>query len=213
MSTPSYTRVSLAARLANFLPNPAYYQTVDFNDSIQDGLDEVAALTGCVYASATLPFQANLTYYDMLTLLPNYIGVIAIFNSVYKRWMFPTSLRKLQQVRFDWETASGPPYWFVPVSHRYIAIFMHPAVSDYGNMQVFYRASAPNPLTDSTILPIPDDHIHALEGYCITDLWEQNQEWDKASEYLQNSYIPDCEKLKIYIQNRTNTGRQQRLMD
>lgn len=207
------TRVDLAARLQNFFQNPNYYQSVDLNDSIQDGLDEVCALTGCVFASATLPFQGNKTYYDLLTLLPNYVGVFAIFNSVIKRWLYPTSLRKLQNVRYDWETAYGTPYWFVPVTHRYIAIFMKPNVSNYGNMQIFYRASAPSPLTDQITLPIPDDHIHSLESYCITDLLEQNQEFQKAMEYFESGYLPDADKLRIYMQNKRNIGRQQRLMD
>lgn len=207
------TRVDLTARLVNYLPNTTYYQTQDFNDSIQDGLDELAALTGCIYASATLPFVSGVSYYDMLTLLPNYIGVIAIFNSVIKRWLIPTSLRKLAQVRWDWETAYGTPYWFVPVNHRYVAIFMKPLTSAYGNMQIFYRASAPSPLTDTTELPIPDDHIHALESYVLTDLWEQNQEFSKAMAYFQEGYLPDSDKLRIYIQSKRNPGRMQRLMD
>ena len=208
----SFTRLDLESRLANFFPNNQYYQQFDFQDSIQDGSDELCAFTGCVMDSATIPFTAGVTYYDMLTLIPNYIGVIAIFNSVYKRWMFPTSLRKLAQVRWDWETAFGPPYWFAPVSHRYIAIFMKPGQPGYGNMQVFYRASGPNPLQDTTPIPIPDDHIQSIEEYCITDLLEQEQEWTKASKYFQ-SYQENCEKLKIYIQSRRNIGRQQRFMD
>lgn len=208
----SFNRVDLTGRLQNFFPNTQYYQTVDYNDSIQDGSDELCAFTGCVMDSVTLPFQSMVTYYDMLTLIPNYIGVIAIFNSNYKRWMFPSSLRKFAQVRWDWETAFGSPYWFAPVSHRYVAIFMKPAVPNYGNMQVFYRASGPNPLMDTTPIPIPDDSVQAIEGYCITDLLEQEQEWSKASQYFK-SYQEDCEKLKIYIQSRRNIGRQQRLMD
>lgn len=206
-----YNRVQLTSRLQNFFSNPVYYQSVDFNDSIQDGLDEIAAVTGVVYASATLAFTKNTSYYDMLTLLPNYIGVIAVFNSSINRWMIPTSLTKLNQARWDWEVAGGTPYWYVPVNHRYMAIYMKPLADGYGNMQVFYRASAPT-LTDSTNIPIPDDHIQALESYVISDLWEQNQEFSKASDYLQTSYLPDVETLRIYIKNRRDPDRQVRLM-
>lgn len=205
------TRVDLTARLQNYLPNTTYYQPIDFNDSIQDGLSEVAALTGCVYNTATIPFTANRTYYDFLTLLPDYIGVVAIFNSVIRRWLFPTSLTKLNQARWDWEVAGGTPYWFVPINHRYVAIYMKPLTVGYGNMYVFYRAAAPT-LTDTTLLPVPADHIQALEGYVLTDLWEQNQEFSKASEYIQSSYLPDIEKLRVYIQSKRDTDRQIRLM-
>ena len=207
------TRIDLANRVKNFLPNTTYYQNFDFNDSIQDGLDEICAFSGCVYASATLSYLPNKTYYDMLGLLPNYIGVIAIFSNPIKRWLFPTSLRKLAEVRWDWETAIGTPYWFVPVSHRYVAIWMKPGSPNYGTFNIFYKASGPSPLTDTTAIPIPDDHIQALDSYVVTDLWEQNQEFNKATSFFQQSYQKDLDNLRTYIQSKTNIGRQQRLMD
>lgn len=199
------TRVDIQVRLQNFFQNPQYYQTIDMNDSIQDGMDEIAAATGCIFQSATLPFTANTTYYDLLTLLPNYLGVVAIYNAVINRWLLVTSILKINQVRIDWETAAGTPYYFVPVSHRYIAIYKKPIVPDYGNMYIFYVASAPL-LTDSTPIPIPDDHIQALESYNIQDLWEQNQEWTKASNYF-DTYRKNIETLRVYMQNKRNPGR------
>lgn len=206
-----FNRVQLAARIQNFLSNPSYYQSIDFNDSIQDGFDEIAAVTGVIYNQAVVPFTALTSYYDMLSLLPDYIGVVAVFNSAISRWMIPTSLTKLNQARWDWEVAGGTPYWYVPVNHRYMAIYMKPLQPAYGNMYVFYRASAPV-LQDSTNIAIPDDHIQALENYVLTDLWEQNQEFSKASDYLQTSYLPDIENLRVYIQNRRDPDRQIRLM-
>lgn len=203
----------MQVRLQNQFNNPTYYDVQSMNDSIQDGMDEVAAFTGCIWASATLPFVNNLTYYDLLTLLPNYIGVYAIFNTVIKRWLIPTSVKHLDQVRIDWESAYGTPYYFVPVSHRYIAIYKKPNIgfnnqntTNYGNMFVYYLASAPL-LTDNIEIPIPDDHITALESYSIKDLWEQNQEFSKASQYLQ-TYINNIEALRVLMKNRRNSDRQ-----
>jgi len=170
------------------------------NDSIQDGVDEICAFTGCIYASATINFAAGKSYYDLLTLLPNYIGVVAIFNNNIKRWLIPTSQRKLDQDRIDWETALGTPYYFVPISHRYVAIYKKPGAAGYGNMFVFYRAAAPT-LVDATNIPIPDDHLTALENYCVTDLFEQNQEFIKARNHLE-SYINDLESLRVYMRNK-----------
>jgi len=200
------TRVDLQNRLANQFNNSSYYDTQSVNDSIQDGLDEVVAFSGCVYASAQLPFQQNVSYYDLLSLLPNYIGVIAIFNRVINRFLIPTSVKHLDQVRIDWETAYGTPYYFVPISHRYVAIYKKPGGVNYGNFIIFYIASAPL-LDDNTPIPIPDDHITALESYNIMDLWEMQQEFDKASEYLE-TYNTNIETLRVYIKNRRNSDRQ-----
>lgn len=203
------TRVDLQTRLQNHFNNPNYYDVQSLNDSIQDGMDEVAAFTGCIYASASLPFTINVSYYDMLTLLPNYIGVVAIFNAVINRWLIPTSEKHLDQVRIDWESAYGTPYYFYPKNHRYVAIYKKPANVGYGNMYVYYMASAPL-LNDSTPIPIPDDHITALESYCIRDLWEQQQEFGKASDYTE-VYGKNLETLRVYMRNRRNSDRQMSL--
>jgi hypothetical protein len=202
---PPNTRLTVEANLAAKFNNPNYYQTVDFTDSIQDGVDEIAAFTGCIYKSAVLPFTQYTTYYDLLTLLPDYIGVVAMFNSVINRWMYWTSLKKFNQCRIDWDTVYGTPFYWTPINHRYVAIFMKPSVTNYGNLYVFYRAAAPL-LTDVTPVPIPDEHMIALENYCETDLWEQAQEFTKA-ETKFNEYKASLEKLRVLMRNQRNRDR------
>jgi hypothetical protein len=199
------TRLDLAKKLQNQFNNTVYYTTDDLNASMQDGVDEVCAVTGCIYKSAALPFTQYTTYYDMLTLLPDYIGIVAMWNNVIKRWMFPTSLRKLNEQREDWDSSYGTPYYFCPITHRYVAIWLKPGVVNYGNMFVFYRAAAPA-LTDTTPIPIPDEHITALELYSITDLWEQAQEWGKASDSVQD-YMKNLEALRVLMRNKRDPDR------
>lgn len=199
------TRVDVTNRLKLHFQNNVYYTSIDFNDSIQDGLDEIVPFTGCVYGSVTLPFVNNLTYYDLLTMIPNYVGVIAIFNNVIKRFLIPTSITKLDQDRIDWECCAGTPYYFCPVNHRYVAIYKKPITDAYGDMFIYYRASAPL-LNDATIIPIPEDHVYALEAYATCDLLEQNQEFTKASKMLK-TYQSNLEELHLYMRNKRNPDR------
>lgn len=194
------TRRDVAAKLANQFNNSVYYDEQAVMDSIQDGMDEVAAVSGCVYKSAAIPFTQYTTYYDLLTLLPDYIGVVAVWNNVIRRWMFPTSLKKLNQIRLDWDVQFGTPYYFCPISHRYMAIWLKPGVANYGMMYVYYIAAAPQ-LADETEIPIPDEHVTALELYSVTDLWEQAQEWGKAADSL-NDYINNLENLRVLMKNK-----------
>ena len=198
------TRVDLQGRLRLFFNNDQYYQGIDFNDSIQDGWDEVNAFAGCSFATATIPIQANRTYYDLGTILGNYVGLYAIFNTQFNRFMIPISERKLDQFRIDWETAIGTPWYFWPVNYRYIAIYKKPG-SSTGNFYVFYLASAPT-LDDTTTITIPDDHIQALENYNITDLLEMQQEWGKASAMF-DTYVSNLESLRILMRNKRNPDR------
>lgn len=203
------TRVQLQARLNNYFQNVPYYDPASVNDTLQDGLDEVVAFSGAGYNSAVIPFQANLTYYDLRSILPDYIGVYAIFNRTMNRWMFPTSLRKLDQVRIDWEASIGTPYYFVPISYRYIAIWMKPGVPQYGNMFILYRSSAPT-LDDNSQIPLPDDHIQCLENYAIQDLWEMQQEFTKAGLAMPQ-YQQSLETLTTYMREKQNPSRAQAL--
>lgn len=194
------TRLDIQNSIQLYLNNPTYYTTLDMNDSIQDGVDEICAFSGCIWKSATIPFVANKSYYDLLTLIPDYIGVVAIFNNTIKRWLLPQSRRKFNQDRIDWESAVGVPYYFDVVSHRYMVIYKKPGAANYGNMFVFYRAAATT-LADTTNIPIPEDHLTALENYCVADLWEQNQEFTKGSERLKE-YIEDLQQLQVYMHSR-----------
>lgn len=203
------TRVELQARLQNYFNNSTYWDIPSMNDVIQDGIDEVMAFSGAGYNSAVIPFQKNLTYYDMLTICPDYIGVYAIFNRVMNRWMFPTSLRKLDNVRQDWEASQGTPYYFVPISHRYVAIWMHPSVPNYGNMFMLYRSSAPT-LFDNTQIPLPEDHITTLEQFSIQEMWEMQQEFTKAG-IMMPQYEKNLAELTTYMREKQNPGRTQSL--
>lgn len=199
------TRVEHRQRLLNFLGNPVYYTDQDLNDSIQDGVDEICAFTGAIYKSAVLPFTQYTTYYDLLTLLPDYIGAVAIFNRTIKRFLIPSSLKKFNNSRIDWDTAYGTPIYFAPISHRYVAIYRKPSVIGYGDMVVFYRAAAPT-LSDSTPIPIPDEHLTCLESYNFVDLFEQAEEFTKAGSYFKN-YLEDLNELRVLMRNQRNSDR------
>lgn len=197
------TRGELVTRLRNYFENNVYFSTDDFLVSLQDAYDEAAAFSGCILKATNIPYEQDLSYYDMIDKIPDFVGVFAIFNSVTKRWMTPVSMIKLDRHRVDWETAYGTPEYFSVVSHRFLAIYRKPSTADYGDMFVYYVAAAPTLASDADVIQIPDDLAAVLEDYSVTDLQEQQQEWAKASEYL-----------KIYSASLTdlrNWANQQRL--
>lgn len=199
------TRTDQETRLRNYFENNDYYSSLDFLNSIQDGYDEVIAFSGCIVKAAVLPFTNNLTYYDLLTLLPDYIGLISLFNVLTKRWMVPTSERKLDKLRPDWETCYGTPELFYPVNHRYMAIYRKPNTNGYGNFFIYYIASAPT-LGASDLIQIPPDFNNALEDYCITDLQEQAQEFSKALVRFE-SYQENLSQLQRWAKSQRQPDR------
>jgi len=201
----SFDRLSVKTKVAAFFNNPTYYTAIDLNDSIQDGSDEIIAFTGCNYGTAVIPFVKDLSYYDFMALIPDFIGVVAIFNSVTKRWMIPESVRKLDNIREDWECSIGTPEYFSLINHRYVVIYRKPGIVSYGNMYVLYKASCPT-LADSTTIPIPLEYSALIEEYVQTDLWEQQQEFTKASKCFKD-YISDLAKLHNLVHNKIQMDR------
>ncbi len=199
------TRAEQEIRLRNYFENNEYYSSFDMLNSIQDGYDEVIAFSGCIVKAATLPFTAGLTYYDLLTLLPDYIGLISLYNTLTNRWMCPTGERKLDKLRPDWETCYGTPELFYPVNHRFMAIYRKPIAVGYGNFYIYYIASAPT-LAAGDLIQIPTDYVSALEDYCITDLQEQAQEFTKALTRFE-SYQENLHQLQRWAKSSRQPDR------
>lgn len=199
------TRLDVQDHVQEFFQNTTYYQDQDLNAAIQDGLDEICAITGCLWGSTTLPFQQGKTYYDFYSLIPDYLGVYAIFNQAVKRWLIPTSLRKLSETRVDWDTAYGTPWYFASINFRYVAIWRKPNSPNYGDMNIFYLKQAPI-LYDNTDIPILLDHFNDLEMYVETDLLEQNEEFSQATTLFKD-YQSNLAEYKNVIGSKRNLGR------
>lgn len=200
------TRLEAVTRLRNYFENNVYFSTDDFLASLQDGYDEVAAFSGCIIKAINLPYTQYISYYDMIALVPDFIGTFAIFNSVTKRWMSPVSLKKLDRHRQDWETAYGTPEYFANVSHRYVAIYRKPSAVGYGDMWLYYVAAASTLTSDSDLIQIPDEYVTVLEDYNIVDLQEQQQEWAKAGKYLE-TYMSGLSDLRSWAKGKRLPAR------
>ena len=200
------TRLELVTRLRNYFENNVYFSTNDFLASIQDGYDEAAAFSGVIIKATNLAFTQYVSYYDMIALVPDFIGTFAIFNSVTKRWLSPVSQKMLDLHRQDWETAYGTPEYFSTISHRYVAIYRKPGTTGYGDMWLYYVAAAPTLSADSDVILISDEYATVLEDYSITDLQEQQQEWTKAGKYFQ-TYAQSLNSLKSWAKGKRLPAR------
>jgi hypothetical protein len=178
----------------------SYYSPIDFVDSIQDAYDEVVANTGVILKSETVDLQANLSYYDMRTLLPDFLCIMGAWSVSQKRWLIPVSYRELDDIRDDWELAIGSPYLFCPVNYRYITIYPKPS-STTGQLYIFYKATA-DVLAGDTIPQIPIELSEAiLREYVIGDLHEQQMEFTKA-QMRWEIYVQKMQELVKLMASR-----------
>lgn len=155
--------------------------TLDIIPSIQDGYNLTAALCETIENRQDVNFQGGLVIYDFSTLITDYLRVYGIFNNQTNRWLEPTTLMRLWQIRDDWELTNGDPYYFWPISYQHVALFPVPATS-VGSMTVMFKAKAAT-LTANTTPEIPESNIDALENFATADLLTQCEEFIKALKW------------------------------
>jgi hypothetical protein len=172
----STLRADIRSNLAD--QNITFYTDTDILDAIQDGCDQVITKTGLVEKFVDVPFQANVGYYDLFSLIADYYSVTQVYNNQINRWLVPQILSDYDLIRDDWEVWNGPPAFFTPVDHRRIVIVPRPPTTN-GTMRVFYKAR-PETLTSSSSLPFPSDLSPVIEHYATADLLEQAREYNKA---------------------------------
>lgn len=195
-------RDDIAARVRFNLDDAGitFYSADDINDSIQDGYDEVVAVTRVREASGNVNFVSDLTYYKIDDTLTDYLHPIGIFNNNNNRWLDNIPLKTLISMDFKWELANGEPTHFVIMDFRYIGIYPKPA-SASGNMTIFYKAMA-NTLSAATVPSIPTSHQLILEQYATMDLMAQALEFKKAVMWAKD-YFKQRTELKEHVAGRS----------
>jgi hypothetical protein len=169
-----------------------FYDTnVDIIPSIRDGYSLTAAFCETIESRQDINFTGELVVYDFSALLTNYLRVYGIYNNETNRWMEPTTLLRLWQIRDDWELCNGQPYMFWPISYKHVALFPVPATST-GSMTVMFKAKGATLSSNSTPV-LPESNVDVLEDFATADLLTQCEEFTKALKWagLYEQHIND----------------------
>lgn len=202
----SQTRDQIASKILENLENvgASFFTSTDVNNSIQDAYDDITCYCGQIEKSALVSLQANLSYYDLSTLISDYLAVTAIYNYTTSKWLENIGRPELDLKRWDWELWEGNLQWFFPLDVKYIGVC--PRVNaTTGTMEVFYRAKA-NTLSASSVPFILKDYSKLIEFYATGDLLESIKEFVKADIWL-SQYLELRERYKIANKQLANADR------
>lgn len=202
----SQTRDQIASKVLENLDNAgaSFFTALDVNNSIQDGYDDVSCYCGQIEKSYTLSLQANLTYYDLSSIISDFLAVTAVYNYQTNRWLETVGRPELDQKRWDWEIWEGNAQWFFPLDARYLAICPR-SNSSTGTLEVFYKAEA-DTLTSTSVPKILKDNVKLLEFYATGDLLESVKEFVKSDIWL-GQYLEKREIYKIVNKQLANSDR------
>jgi len=172
----------------------------DIIPSIQDGYNLTVAFCETIEKRQSINFQGGLVVYDLSSLISDFLRVYGIYNNDTQRWMEPTTLLRLWQMRDDWELCNGQPYMFWPISYQHVALFPVPATSA-GSMTVMYKAKAPTVTANMTPV-IPEASVEALEFFSTGDMLTQCEEFIKALKW-HGLYEEQVEDIVRLVRDRT----------
>ena len=197
------TREELKEKVLKNLNNAglSYYTTNDLNDAIQDGYDDIVALSQCLVGSIQLNWQGDLTYYFFKSLgATDYLRPVAIFNHTTKLFLGDNlSLRDFDKLRDDWETWNAEPQYWAPHSFESVAIVPKPLVAS-GQYTLYYIKEAPVIASDVTAFLFSKFADDLIEAYVTADLLEQAEEFTKATNYWKD-YFDGLRDYKIQCSN------------
>lgn len=175
-----------------------YFGIDEINNSIQDAYDDIAVVSGCIQKVATLPWQANVTYYDLVDEINDFFAIVAAYNNNNNQWMNFQGLLTFDKVRQDWELWEGEPLFGAVLGPRKVTFVPRKSTAS-GNATLYYRATAPT-LAGSTAPLVHLDCHELLEWYATGDLFDQAQEFTKADGWWSQYF-------SSLLQYRTRVGR------
>jgi hypothetical protein len=176
-----------------------FFTDADIYDSLEDGYDLIALLTGCITKVTTHAFTAGKVYYNLLTNIPDFYRPLAIYDPNQRQFLEPISLIKLETFEEKWDTVIGTPQYFIPFPTHTVAFYPHYNSAPSQNFRVFYEASAPE-IADVSTFSIPVQAQKVLIDYTVSDLFDQSLEINK-SQKVWNDFLENLERVRVAVQN------------
>jgi hypothetical protein len=197
MATRSTIRTRVNRNIGNI--SSERFSLAQVNESIQKGYNLATVLSGSIQKSTSFPFPSDTPYINLRAVIPDYFATLGIFNTRTARWVEPTDVKSLNNMRWDWERWTGEPTncWF-PVDFNRICILPY-QTTGVGSFILWYLGSAPT-LTDSSALELPDTYHSTLEDYGSADLLDLDREYGKAALYYE-SFYSDLPKISKIVNN------------
>ena len=174
----------------------------DILDIINEGLETLAEETHFYERYTTIPFSriTNRVWFDLRGFAPEtVVRVTSIYNSNRTEWLRPVST---QMLPWDWVRSVGEPQVFFTRGIYQIGTWPH-SNGTAGFLRVHYSGlpQKHRNVTEVTLRDLPDNHLQALEYYCLYEMSMQDRE-PKRGLQLYQKYLEREKQLRDFIDNR-----------
>ena len=185
------TRADIRARILTALnesvTSPVFWTTAQLDAVIDEASEVLAEEAKAIRRSAFVGRRAGAIYYSTRGIAPDVMAIYRIWLPDLKRRLRAVSIGELDQQNQTWQTVTGDPeYWF-PVSWDLFGVYPHPA-SGGGVMKLDYFAWPRTLLDDSDEPEFREADHDALVLYGVYDGLMKQWNAERAME-LFNRFV------------------------
>jgi hypothetical protein len=195
-------------------PDQRFFSTSDLVLSYNDALDELSEDTEVNENYVTVKRRKWAAYVDLRGYLPpDALRVTAVWNLNTSKWMFPTSVRELDETLGRmWENKPDESRWWWTRGIYFLGTYPVPG-NDTSPIRVYYSSRLPHVEESgglatglTTATQLPPDFAEAIEHYMMYSLLVQKKESQKAMAHWLRFQEHQTELFNL-SQNRMRRDR------
>lgn len=182
---------------------PVYWEVLDVELSLNDGLAEMADATEYYETTYALALAVATTYYDLRLFTHEPLRVTSVYNRTTSRWLIPSSVRDLDKIDPRWGLVPGEPDRYFVRGLFTLGVFPRPTTIE--TVDVYHTAMPPvlALAADTPIFPA-EFHVGLIE-YALADLLSQDGEAKEALAHWEK-YLEYESGLSTWVKNRAKNG-------
>lgn len=201
----SEIRTSTFRRVEEDASDPAFFDTSEVDDAINEGWEDLAVKTEWYRDVVTMAAQDEITYYDLREFPSGIILVERIWDQNTERWLTPDSVEGIQRHSYyRWEAITGQPVCWFMRGFFWLGIFPKVAYSDTAHrsvlLDVHVRAVPPPLVDDNYELPFPEEFHEAIIHYAAAELHSQEGELDLVIDHWRQ-YLALAARMRQWVQS------------
>lgn len=171
--------------------------------SVNEGLDDLALMTGFYERHVVVPIQADIQYYDLRGFTPETVlSITAIYSTQRKDWLAAITSNELDRFNPMWEQSAGSPIKYFTHGIYWWGVWPRANNAVDGFFWVYFKGLPPHfGHAQSVLDDLPDDFVPALEDYALYDLAAQDGMTDRALRYWA-SYLDRAKRFASFVDKR-----------
>jgi hypothetical protein len=193
-------KAEVRRKLRESTSSPVMWSDADIEQSLNEGLHELADATEFHEKAETVDLLLDHRYYDTRTLIPDFLVAGPAFNKTTNRWLIATTPHDLESYDLRWEERIAEPEYVMARGIWHLGYYPFKGVAQ-GSIRQYYAGLPDTMVEDIDVPPLHSSHHYALVEYSLWDLFAQDGEVDLAWSHWKE-YLAQEAKVAQFMRGR-----------